>query len=222
MTPISRRQAKPSFFVAASVGLAGKQARARFHKVDGEDGSLGLLAVAVVHFQSRDDRRQETGAQIGAGRCVGFSQAFGVGMRFGNRREGSVNAEREIRRGPGVGRPMIMTLNFFSAVTLQGSARIGCGRVRLKIRFGGRGNCLGKKRQAADRRLGFSIAMLNADVQILPRRLSQLQADPAATAKMAAGKAHKRANRRVVGIEIELAVERQTGSRLNVKIPCFS
>ena len=64
-----------------------------------------------------------------------------------------------------------------------------------------------EKRQAADRILRRSIPLLDANEQILRRWLADLDADPAATAKVAAGETHKCPGGRVLRIKIDISMK---------------
>src|SRR5262245_6028193 len=61
--------------------------------------------------------------------------------------------------------------------------------------------------QAFQRRIAEPIAILHADVQVLVARLTDLQTESAARTELAAGEAHERAHGRMLGVEVDVAVE---------------
>ncbi len=66
-----------------------------------------------------------------------------------------------------------------------------------------------EKGKAADGIGRGAMSILDADIKILPSRLSELDSNPAATMKVAAGEAHVSAQRAVLRVEIDVPREWQ-------------
>src|SRR5271168_4489008 len=66
-----------------------------------------------------------------------------------------------------------------------------------------------EERQAPDRLFRFARTVLHPDVKVLLCGLSGLGSNSASRVEMTTGKAHERAHRRVLGVEIDIAPEGQ-------------
>ncbi len=174
---------------------AADQASARLDEIDREHPGLRFLALAVVHDQCRDDRRQHRQAQ-----------SVRIGSRLGDRTEGCVHIEGQLIRRPSVGGPTVVATDLLWLICLD---RAGYGGWRDMLDAvihsrAGIGQASLDEGEAADRLRRIARSALDADEDALTSGFADLQPNSSAAAEMPAGKTHERTHGRVLRVEVDV------------------